>query len=286
MLRKQSVPTSNRDQDCVVMSEHSPVYTMGRGANELHLTFLNSDSSAESPFSNYSASAVSKKLSRKVRGPGTARLSIDRRMEDRIKNMMNTKVNDANNDADGEGDEQSMLDAIEKLTESISPVVAPNGVPIYRVDRGGEVTFHGPSQLVVYPMFDLKNGSSYKQDLHWYLRMIEEVVIQTLGHYNIDGKRDDINTGVWVGGNKIAAIGISSSRWITTHGFALNVDPDLSYFDTSIILPCGIEGRGVTSMGNILRDRSNERVPSIVEVAAVVTRTMEQVFKVRILKSE
>ena len=134
-------------------------------------------------------------------------------------------------------------------------------------------------------MFDLKNGASYKPDLHWYLRMIEEVIIQTLGHYNIDGKRDDINTGVWVGGNKIAAVGISSSRWITTHGFALNVDPDLSYFDTSIILPCGIEGRGVTSMGNILRDRSNERVPSVVEVAAVVTKTMEQVFKVRILKN-
>eukprot|EP00536_Pseudo-nitzschia_multiseries_P000642 jgi/Psemu1/233862/estExt_Genewise1.C_80083 len=176
-----------------------------------------------------------------------------------------------------------MLSAIEKLTESISAVVAPNGVPIYRVERGGEVTFHGPSQLVVYPMLDLKHGISYKQDLHWYLRMIEEVIIQTLGHYNIIGERDDINTGVWVGKNKIAAVGISSSRWITTHGFALNLDPDLSYFDTSVILPCGIEGRGVTSMGEILRDRNVPHIPSIVEVAAVVTKAIEQVFRVKIL---
>ena len=118
------------------MSEHSPVYTLGRGANEIHLTFLNSDSSAESPLSNYSASAASKKLSRKVRGPGTARLSIDRRTEDLIKNTVNTKINDVYDEVD----EQSMLNIIEKLSESISPVVAPNGVPIYRVDRGGEGT--------------------------------------------------------------------------------------------------------------------------------------------------
>ena len=149
-----------------------------------------------------------------------------------------------------------------------------------------EVTFHGPSQLVVYPMFDLKHGPnspSYKADLHWYLRMIEEVIIQTLSHYNIDGNRDEINTGVWVGENKIAAVGISSSRWITTHGFALNVDPDLSYFDTSIILPCGIEGRGVTSMAEILKVQNNGRIPSVAEIAAVVTRTMENVFRVKIL---
>jgi len=113
--------------------------------------------------------------------------------------------------------------------------------------------------------------------------MIEEVIIQTLCHYNIDGNRDEINTGVWVGENKIAAVGISSSRWITTHGFALNVDPDLSYFDTSIILPCGIEGRGVTSMAEILKVQNNGRIPSVAEIAAVVTRTMENVFRVKIL---
>ena len=158
---------------------------------------------------------------------------------------------------------------------------------IYFANCCTAVTFHGPSQLVVYPMLDLKDGGrsgAYQADLHWYLRMIEEVIIQTLKHYGIDGNRDEINTGVWVGKNKIAAVGISSSRWITTHGFALNVDPDLSYFDTSVILPCGIEGRGVTSMGEVLRARNDEtrRILCVTEVAAVVTKTMEKVFGVTI----
>ena len=144
------------------------------------------------------------------------------------------------------------------------------------------VTFHGPSQLVVYPMFDLKQeGSAFEADLHWYLRRIEDVILLTLKHYGIDGNRDSINTGVWVGANKIAAVGISSSRWITTHGFALNVDPDLSCFDTSIILPCGIEGRGVTSMAEILRER-NLPIPTLEEVADVVTEKMQNVFDIKI----
>jgi len=135
-------------------------------------------------------------------------------------------------------------------------------------------------------MLDLKNdSSSYKADLHWYLRQIEEVVILTLEHYGIDGKRDDANTGVWVGKQKVAAVGISSSRWITTHGFALNVDPDLTGFDTSIILPCGIEGRGVTSMGEILRNRTPDNsVPDLNDVASVVIQSMETIFGVTIQK--
>ncbi len=140
------------------------------------------------------------------------------------------------------------------------------------------VTFHGPSQLVVYPMLDLKQDC-YKADLHWYLRKIEDVVIQTLECYNIQGNRDSINTGVWVGPNKICAVGISSSRWITTHGFALNVNPNLDYFDTSVILPCGIEGRGVTSMRQLLQQQ-DEKVPTIAEVAGVVTEQMQDVFGV------
>jgi len=215
-------------------------------------------------------------------------------MEDQIQDLAaitaiktKTTIPDATNKNEADDAEQTLMTAVERLTKSISPVVAPNGVPVYRVDRGGEVTFHGPSQLVVYPMLDLKDGGrsgAYQADLHWYLRMIEEVIIQTLKHYGIDGNRDEINTGVWVGKNKIAAVGISSSRWITTHGFALNVDPDLSYFDTSVILPCGIEGRGVTSMGEVLRARNDEtrRILCVTEVAAVVTKTMEKVFGVTI----
>ena len=134
-------------------------------------------------------------------------------------------------------------------------------------------------------MLDLKHGSPhYQADLHWYLRRIEDVILLTLDHYGIEGNRDAINTGVWVGHNKIAAVGISSSRWITTHGFALNVDPDLSCFDTSLILPCGIEGRGVTSMAQVLGERQLP-IPSLDEVGAVVTHKMEQVFGVTIRQS-
>lgn len=271
--------------DCVLLLEHKPVYTMGRGADEKHLTFVQESILEGAADSSYSSSEVSKKLSRKVRGPGTARLSLDKTMEDGIRDLTGDDHGDGNNG-------QSMLTRVEKLTESISPVVAPNGVPVYRVDRGGEVTFHGPSQLVVYPMLDLKYGSpSYKDDLHWYLRRIEEVVLLTLKHYGIEACRDETNTGVWVGPDKIAAVGISSSRWITTHGFALNVDPDLSCFDASLILPCGIEGRGVTSMAEILRRRKNDseaqhqqaqRLPSLAEVGVVATKMLEDVFGVTI----
>ncbi len=254
---------SSENGDCVVILEQAPVYTLGRGADENHLTFCN----------NKEYASEIEKLSRKVRGQGTARLSMDKELEARmIQLMAKTKMTNTGSDS-----LSSLLQVSQHLTESISPVVAPNGVPVYRVDRGGEVTFHGPSQLVVYPMLDLQQDC-YKADLHWYLRQIEEVVIKVLKqHYGIQGNRDEINTGVWVDLNKIAAVGISSSRWITTHGFALNVNPDLEYFDTSLILPCGIEGRGVTSMGKVLKE-----VPTLGEVAGFVTETMQDVFGVEL----
>lgn len=243
---------ASSDSDCVLLLEHSPVYTLGRGADESHLTFLDENRKDHDE--------IRHKLSRKVRGPGTARLSVDRSCDDPYFDL-------------------PLHEAVERLAHSASPVMTPTGVPIYRVERGGEVTFHGPSQLVVYPMFDLQR-SPFVKDLHWYLRMIEEVIIRTLEHYNVEGKRDIENTGVWVGEDKVAAVGISSSRWITTHGFAINVDPNLEYFDTSLILPCGIEGKGVTSMAKILRSRGDQ-VPSIQEVADVVLQTMEPAFDIR-----
>ena len=178
-------------------------------------------------------------------------------------------------------------------------VIAPNGAPIYRIERGGEVTYHGPGQLVCYPLLDLTNDP-YKQDLHWYLHSIEEVIIQTLQEYDIQGVRDDINTGVWVNGHKIAAVGVSSSRWITTHGFALNICPDLNYFDTSLIIPCGIEGRGVTSIASLYKEQgrglgrdmddgrqgdsinSQAAIPFIDDVANVVVDKFESVFGVTV----
>jgi lipoyl(octanoyl) transferase len=118
---------------------------------------------------------------------------------------------------------------------------------LYRVERGGEVTYHCPGQIVVYPILNLRH---YQQDLHWYLRQLEEVVIQVLALSNLSGNRIDGLTGVWVEGKKIAAVGIKVSRWITMHGFALNVCPDLSGFDR--IVPCGIVDRSVGSMAEFI----------------------------------
>ncbi|WP_295617370.1 lipoyl(octanoyl) transferase LipB [Chamaesiphon sp. GL140_3_metabinner_50] len=118
---------------------------------------------------------------------------------------------------------------------------------LYRVERGGEVTYHCPGQIIVYPILNLRY---YKQDLHWYLRQLEEVVLRVLVLNNLAGERIDGLTGVWLEGRKVAAIGIKVSRWVTMHGFALNVCPDLSGFDR--IVPCGIADRSVGSMAEFI----------------------------------
>jgi len=121
------------------------------------------------------------------------------------------------------------------------------GISVFHNDRGGDITYHGPGQLVGYPILDLKD---HYLDLHRYLRDLEEVIIRTLAAYGIDGKRVEEYTGVWVGDEKICAIGVKSSRWITMHGFAFNVNTDLSLFDR--IIPCGIFEKGVTSLRQVL----------------------------------
>ena len=118
---------------------------------------------------------------------------------------------------------------------------------VYRIERGGEVTYHCPGQLVGYPILNLRY---YQQDLHWYLRQLEEVILQTIAIYGLSGERIAGLTGVWVEGYKIAAIGIKVSRWITYHGFALNVCPDLSGF--AEIIPCGIANKPVGSLQQFL----------------------------------
>lgn len=122
-----------------------------------------------------------------------------------------------------------------------------NSVAVYHNDRGGDITYHGPGQLVGYPILDLNN---YYLDLHRYLRDIEEVIIRTLARFEVKGTRDGDYTGVWVGSNKICAIGVKTSRWVTMHGFALNINTDLSYFGG--IIPCGIFEKGVTSLHQLL----------------------------------
>ncbi|TAK67260.1 MAG: lipoyl(octanoyl) transferase LipB [Bacteroidetes bacterium] len=147
-----------------------------------------------------------------------------------------------------------------------------NGIDVYETDRGGDVTYHGPGQLVGYPILDLNN---YYNDIHRYLRDLEEVIIHTLSEYGINAKRDEQFTGVWVGNDKIAAIGVKVSRWITMHGFALNVNTDLSYFDR--IIPCGIFHKGVTSMERVLN-----RSIDMNEVKGTLVKKFAEVFQVQI----
>jgi lipoyl(octanoyl) transferase len=124
-------------------------------------------------------------------------------------------------------------------------VLRPHGIDVFEVERGGDVTFHGPGQLVGYPILDLK---AYKQDLHWYLRTLEQALIDALAWLDIPAERNPGYTGVWTrgGGRKIASIGIHVKQWVTWHGFALNVTTDLSHFDR--IVPCGIQGVEMTSV--------------------------------------
>ncbi|MAG34930.1 MAG: lipoyl(octanoyl) transferase [Dehalococcoidia bacterium] len=124
------------------------------------------------------------------------------------------------------------------------------GAEVVQIDRGGDVTYHGPGQLVGYPIIDL---SRRKRDLHRYVRILEAIVTDVLAAWGLSGEVIEGLTGVWVDGEKVAAIGIKAARWVTTHGFALNVDPDLSYFQH--IVPCGISGRGVTSVSRLLGRR-------------------------------
>lgn len=116
-------------------------------------------------------------------------------------------------------------------------------ISVYDIDRGGDITYHGPGQLVGYPILDL---SEWYQDTHKYLRALEEVIIRVCSEFSITGKRDPKYTGVWIEDRKIAAIGIKVSRWVTMHGFAFNINTDLSLFNG--IIPCGISDKAVTSL--------------------------------------
>ena len=120
-------------------------------------------------------------------------------------------------------------------------------IKIYETERGGEITYHGPGQIVCYPILNLKN---FKQSVTWYMRALEEVIIETLKLFNIKATRKDGLTGVWVKDEKIGAQGVRMSKWVTMHGFALNVNTDLRFFND--IIPCGIKDFGVTSIEKII----------------------------------
>jgi lipoate-protein ligase B len=125
------------------------------------------------------------------------------------------------------------------------------GIEVFEIERGGDITFHGPGQLVGYPIFDL---TEHKPDLHWFLRQLEQALIQSLEPLGITGERRDKYTGVWTGGRKLASIGVHVRQWVTWHGFALNVTTDLSYFD--LMVPCGIPDVVMTSVQRELGERA------------------------------
>ena len=144
----------------------------------------------------------------------------------------------------------------------------PDNVNIFHIERGGDITFHGPGQLVGYPIIDLHN---YKMSISWFMRSLEDVIINTLMHYGIAANRKEGLTGVWVKDEKIAALGVRISRWVTMHGFALNVNTQLHYYDS--IIPCGIFEYGVTSMEKVL----NKEI-DMDEVKHVLIEQFQNVF--------
>lgn len=142
------------------------------------------------------------------------------------------------------------------------------GIELHEADRGGDVTYHGPGQLVAYPVLDLKR---FSLTIKGYMRLLEQAVIDLLADYGLKGDRVQGLTGVWVNGAKVAAIGVGARRWVTYHGLALNVDPDMSHF--GLIVPCGIADRPVTSL-KLLR----EKAPSMDDVADKLVAHLLAVF--------
>jgi lipoyl(octanoyl) transferase len=162
------------------------------------------------------------------------------------------------------GDKTNMLKGMAELAEIDAEFI--------EIDRGGDITYHGPGQIVGYPIFDMDRHFT---DVHKYLRCLEEVVIKTCADYGIDAGRIEGLTGVWVGEQKICAMGIRCSRWVTMHGFAFNVNADLSYFNH--IVPCGIGDKEVTSLQKLLGDKVDE-----VKVKNRLIKHFEEVFKINI----
>ncbi|MBS1729213.1 MAG: lipoyl(octanoyl) transferase LipB [Bacteroidetes bacterium] len=168
------------------------------------------------------------------------------------------------------GNEQHVLISGDEL--------AKKGIEYFHTNRGGDITFHGPGQLVGYPIFDL---SQFKTDVGWYLRQLEEVVIRTLSDYGISGDRSKGETGVWIDpqnphrARKICAMGIRCSRWVSMHGLALNINTNLQYFN--FIIPCGIQNKQVTSLQQELGRWINED-----EVKQKMKYYFEEVFEIKL----
>jgi len=151
-----------------------------------------------------------------------------------------------------------------------------SGIEVFETNRGGDITYHGPGQIVAYPILNLKE---HKQDLHWLLRQYEEVTIRLLEEYDIKARRIEGLTGVWVGDEKITAIGVGVRRWVSYHGFAFNVNPNLEHF--SYIIPCGIRDKGVTSLAKLLGKEMD-----MDQMRKKVIKYFAEVFEMEVLEDE
>ncbi|WP_353780172.1 lipoyl(octanoyl) transferase LipB [Winogradskyella sp. 3972H.M.0a.05] len=156
------------------------------------------------------------------------------------------------------------------------------GATFYKINRGGDITYHGPGQIVGYPILDLDN---FFTDIHKYLRLLEEVIIKTLAEYGLKAERSDGETGVWLDvgtpfARKICAMGVRASRWVTMHGFALNINADLGYFDN--IIPCGIRGKAVTSLNVELGVKTVDEA----EVKEKLLKHFAELFEADLLKQK
>ena len=149
------------------------------------------------------------------------------------------------------------------------------GIETCEVDRGGDITYHGPGQLVAYPILNL---SQWRRSINWYLRTLEDVLISLLDDYGLCGERLEVYTGVWVGGAKVAAVGVGFHNWVTYHGTSLNIDPDMSHYRH--IVPCGIPDKPVTSLALLL-----ESAPSYSEVSNAFERHFRIVFDIHEISS-
>jgi len=166
------------------------------------------------------------------------------------------------------GDERNIVASRELLAQL--------GIEVHRVERGGDVTYHGPGQLVGYPILDLRG---HRQDVGWYMHSLEEVLIRALSDFGVEAGRLEGRIGVWIGDKNIAALGARIEEWITYHGFALNVSPDLSHFD--LIIPCGLKEFAVTSMEEVLGEP-----PDMEAVRRAVTSRFGEVFDVRLKEAK
>jgi lipoate-protein ligase B len=155
-------------------------------------------------------------------------------------------------------------------------VLTAEGIQVYHVERGGQVTYHGPGQIVGYPILNLRN---WHRDVSRYIFNLEEVLVRTLGDFGIEGTRNRLNRGVWVGGSKIGSIGVAITRWVTYHGFSLNVSPNMTHYH--LITPCGLEGIEVISMRGLLG-----KEPDHHRVRDGIFRHFQQVFEMELVRSD